>query len=77
MKMMVKTKTAEFSRRHFLRTSASAASLAALTAGLQTKLYATGGEEMKVGLIGCGGRGAGAVVSALTVNPNEIGRAHV
>lgn len=70
MKTTGKTKTATFSRRHFLKTSASAASLAALTAGMRTKLYAAGSEKMKVGLMGCGGRGAGAVVSALTVNPN-------
>ena len=70
MKMTVKTKTTKFSRRHFLKTSASAASMAAFTAGLQAKVYAAGSGKIRVGLIGCGGRGAGAVVSALTVNPN-------
>jgi len=70
MKKTGKTKTGKISRRHFLKTSTRAASVAALTASLQTKAYAAGSNEMKIGLIGCGGRGAGAVVSALTVNPS-------
>jgi hypothetical protein len=44
--------------------------LAALSVGTQAKLYAAGSDTIRIGLIGCGGRGAGAVVSALTVNPN-------
>ena len=68
--MVEKTKNKKISRRHFLKTSASAASLAALSAGTQAKLYAAGSDVIRIGLIGCGGRGAGAVVSALTVNPN-------
>jgi predicted dehydrogenase len=70
MNITRKTKTGKVSRRHFLKTSAGAASLVALTAGIRTKVYAASGEQLKIGLIGCGGRGAGAVVSALTVNPN-------
>ncbi len=70
--MTEKTKNRKISRRHFLKTSASAASLAALSPDLsgQAKLYAAGSDTIRIGLIGCGGRGAGAVVSALTVNPN-------
>ena len=68
--MAEKTKNQKISRRHFLKTSASAASLAALGVGTQAKLYAAGSDVIRIGLIGCGGRGAGAVVSALTVNPN-------
>lgn len=63
------TSSETMSRRRFLRRTATAASVAALTARLQTKAYAAGSEAMKIGLIGCGGRGLGAVVSALTVNP--------
>jgi len=33
-------------------------------------VHAAGSDTIKIGLIGCGGRGAGAVASALTVNPN-------
>jgi len=54
-----------FSRRQFLRGTATAASLAALTAGIRTRAYAAGGNTMRLGLIGCGGRGTGAAVQAL------------
>ena len=64
METAERTETDKISRRHFLKTSASAASLAALTAGVQTKVYAAGSDKMRIGLIGCGGRGSGAVVSA-------------
>ena len=70
MKTAGKSETGKISRRRFLKKSAKAASVAALTAGIGPKLYAAGSGQMKVGLIGCGGRGAGAVVSALTVNPD-------
>ncbi len=60
-----KPKTEGISRRQFLKNSATAASLAALTAGMQTKAYAAGTDSMKIGLIGCGGRGSGAAVQAL------------
>ena len=52
-------------RRQFLRGTATAASLAALTAGIQARAYAAGGNTMRLGLIGCGGRGTGAAVQAL------------
>jgi myo-inositol 2-dehydrogenase/D-chiro-inositol 1-dehydrogenase len=52
-------------RREFLRSTATAASLAALTAGIRTRAYAAGGNTIRLGLIGCGGRGTGAAVQAL------------
>jgi len=49
----------ELSRRDFIRTSA-AMSLAAV--GSQTgRLFAGGSDRLRIGLIGCGGRGTGAV----------------
>jgi predicted dehydrogenase len=33
-------------------------------------VHAAGSDAIRIGLIGCGGRGSGAVVSALNVNPN-------
>ena len=51
----------EVSRREFLKTSA-AMSAAALVSGLGTShIYAAGSDTIKVGLIGCGGRGNGAI----------------
>jgi myo-inositol 2-dehydrogenase/D-chiro-inositol 1-dehydrogenase len=56
-------------RRQFLRNTATAASLATLTAGIRTRAYAAGGNVIRLGLIGCGGRGAGAAVQALNACP--------
>src|SRR6476661_4995408 len=61
-KVMHRTST---SRREFLGTSslATAGSLAALA--IPKSVHAAGSEELKVGLIGCGGRGSGAASQAL------------
>ena len=60
-----RTKKEEISRRQFLKSSITALSLTALTAGLQAKAYAAGKWAIKIGLIGCGGRGTGAALDAL------------
>ena len=44
-------------RRDFLKLGATAAVTSAL---LTTGAYAAGSDEIKVGIIGCGGRGSGA-----------------
>jgi predicted dehydrogenase len=54
------------SRRTFL--AAGAASLAA-PALLQAGVFAAGSDLLKVGLIGCGGRGSGAAAQALNADP--------
>ena len=54
-------KDSAFSRRDFLRSSVASAAL--LTAGslpLTQNAWAAGSDEIKVGVIGCGGRGTGA-----------------
>ncbi len=55
-------------RRVFIKTSAAAAMAGALP--IERSAHAEGSDLLKIGLIGCGGRGAGAVNSALTVEPN-------
>ena len=57
------------SRRDFLKTSAalSAATFAIGSARAQAQ---QGGEVLRVGLIGCGGRGTGAARQALAADPN-------
>ena len=66
METVNRSKTEDISRRQFLKkSSATAASLTALSASIQTKAYAAGTGTMKIGLIGCGGRGTGAAVQAL------------
>jgi myo-inositol 2-dehydrogenase/D-chiro-inositol 1-dehydrogenase len=58
------------SRREFLKTSTAAAAAAATTSlAVGRVAHAAGSDALKIGLIGCGGRGSGAVVSALTVDP--------
>lgn len=59
-----------WTRRGFLQTSATAAGAAALgTLDIARTAHAAGGDLIKVGLIGCGGRNAGAAVQALTADP--------
>src|SRR5512142_1650704 len=61
-------------RRDFLKTTAASsaavagASLAG-TLGLAPRAYAAGKEVIRIGLIGCGGRGSGAATHALSVKP--------
>jgi predicted dehydrogenase len=57
------------SRREFLSTAAAGASLAGL-ATLAPHVFAAGGDTLKIGLIGCGGRGSGAAAQALHADPN-------
>lgn len=54
-------------RRDFIKTSAAGAGVAALAAA---NVHAAGNDVIKVGLIGCGGRGSGAVEQSLMADPN-------
>ena len=58
-------------RRDFLKTSlAAAASAAALGAlPLARNVHAAGSDVIRIGLIGCGGRGPGAAVNAMNADP--------
>ncbi len=57
------------SRRDFLKTSTAAAALA-FNAGIARSAHAAGSDEIKIALIGCGGRGSGAAVNALSTKAN-------
>ena len=59
-------------RRDFLKTSALTGVGAALVVptGFSSSLFAGGDDTVKVGLIGCGGRGTGAAGQALSTNGN-------
>lgn len=59
-------------RREFLRASSVAAATAAVTSGLGyvQNAHAAGSDVLKVGLIGCGGRGTGAALNALNADAN-------
>jgi myo-inositol 2-dehydrogenase / D-chiro-inositol 1-dehydrogenase len=62
--------TQTITRREFLKTSAVAASVAAVgTLDLSRSAHAAGSDIIKVGMIGCGGRNSGAAAQALTADP--------
>jgi len=60
--------TNQSSRREFLQTAAGAALAANLT--IAQNAHAAGSDVLKVGLIGCGGRGTGAASQALNADKN-------
>ena len=55
-------------RREFLKKSSAVA--AANLASLSSGAYASGTDTLKIGLVGCGGRGSGAAADALNGDPN-------
>lgn len=56
------------SRRDFLKTSTATAAAASL--GALSNVHAAGSDVIKVGLIGCGGRGTGAAEQSAASDPN-------
>ncbi len=60
------------SRRDFLKTASSLAAAGALSGGLSVArgAHAAGDDVLRIGLIGCGGRGTGAAVNALGADKN-------
>jgi predicted dehydrogenase len=58
--------TSNFSRRNFIKTTTAAAALAAMGTNFA---FAQGKERIKVGLVGCGGRGTGAARDAMAASP--------
>lgn len=56
------------SRRDFLKTGAAVAGTLGLNLSMNAGAYAAGSEQLKVGLVGCGGRGTGAAQQALTAD---------
>jgi predicted dehydrogenase len=68
--MTEQRQTTSPNRRDFLATAAATGT--ALAAGLSwvSNVHAAGGDEIKVGVIGCGGRGSGAAENVLHSSPN-------
>ncbi|MBX3734351.1 MAG: Gfo/Idh/MocA family oxidoreductase [Verrucomicrobiae bacterium] len=62
------------SRREFLRTSSSVAAFALAAPGIliRESAFAANADTLKVGLVGCGGRGTGAAANALTADANCV-----
>ena len=66
----LKSTTPGMTRRDFIKTTA-AASVAAAVSG-SSILYAAGTEKIRVGLIGCGGRGTGAAIDCVEASPDVV-----
>lgn len=62
------TRKTDKSRRDFLKTSAAVGAATTFTAA--NAVHAQGSDILKVGLIGCGGRGTGAAVNAMRAEDN-------
>ncbi len=60
------------SRRGFLQQTGKIATSSALATGLFSRAYAAENNTIKVALVGCGGRGTGAAVNALSVKNGPI-----
>ena len=60
----------ESTRREFLKTTAVAGTALAANWSLVGNVHAAGSDLIKVGLIGCGGRGKGAADNVLHSAPN-------
>ena len=61
--------TDHFSRRSFLRNTAALSAAATLASLGSNFAFAQGKERIKVGLVGCGGRGTGAATDAIHASP--------
>jgi predicted dehydrogenase len=58
------------SRREFMGKAAIAGLGAAVILGHSSTVHAAGSDVLKIGLVGCGGRGTGAAEDALNADPN-------
>lgn len=59
-----------FTRRQFLRTSSLAVVASTVARQSAAQAGVSPGETLRIGLIGCGGRGTGAAAQALAADPN-------
>ncbi len=58
-------------RRDFVRNSLGSAAAIGLSVGtIASRAHAAGNDTIRVGLVGCGGRGTGAAVQALSADPH-------
>ncbi len=60
------------SRRSFLKRSGSTVAATTLAAGLAARAYAASDNTVKLALVGCGGRGTGAVVDAFSCGGGPV-----
>jgi predicted dehydrogenase len=58
------------SRRRFLGATAAVAGASLALPALAPRVHAAGNDTLRIGLVGCGGRGKGAALNALRADPN-------
>src|SRR5436305_6287659 len=58
------------SRRDFVRGAAAVGAAAIAAGSMPSFVHAAENNTIKIGLVGCGGRGGGAAVNALKADPN-------
>jgi len=69
---VVRTPLQKTSRRNFLKAStAVTAGAVAGSLSIARSAHAAGDDVLKIGLIGCGGRGTGAAINALNADKNN------
>ncbi len=59
-------------RRQFIQTSAAVITAAAVSSASPLLAHVAGQDQIRVGLVGCGGRGTGAAVNALTADAGAV-----
>jgi hypothetical protein len=65
--------TASFSRRSLVAAAGSVAAAAGVLADPVARMaHAAGSDRLKVGLVGCGGRGTGAASQAISADPGVV-----
>ena len=66
------TESTPTTRRHFIGTTAAAATVASTGLTVAQSANVAGSDQIKVGLIGCGGRGSGAANQALSTKQEGV-----
>lgn len=64
------TSTSNINRRNFVKTTASVVAASAFAKPLLA--HAAGSDQIKIGFVGCGGRGTGAALQALKADPGTV-----
>jgi len=73
MNAQSKTRKLSTSRREFLRQTSGALAGAAIAGAIGTRAYSAEQNTIRIALVGCGGRGTGAAVNALsTKGPTQL-----
>lgn len=68
----MKSEPSQITRRNFIRKTSLSASAMALASALPQGVHAAGSDELKIGLVGCGGRGTGACGQSLLATETPV-----